>query len=105
FTVNTQLTYMNSHEIIKADLLDILFDKRNKQYGAYPLRKYYEGRLAKALLIALGSVTLLFLLIRPGASVAEKQSFVKDVIVQTFKYPEVKKLEPPRPPAVRTRNV
>ncbi len=39
---------MNSKEILKADLLDILFENRNKEYGAYALRREYSGRMMKA---------------------------------------------------------
>jgi protein TonB len=53
---------MNSKDILKADMLDILFDNRNKQYGAYTLRKYYNNRLVISLAIALSLVFLLFLL-------------------------------------------
>ncbi len=49
---------MTSHEILKADLLDILFDNRNKQYGAYVLRRQYNSRLSMALGIALSSIVL-----------------------------------------------
>ncbi len=34
---------------MRADLLDIVFDNRNKQYGAYALRKGYDKRLLTAL--------------------------------------------------------
>ena len=40
---------MNSNTILKADILDIIFEKRNKLYGAYDLRKFYPGRLKIAL--------------------------------------------------------
>ena len=40
---------MTGNEILKADMLDILFDNRNKEYGAYRLRKYYPGRLTLSL--------------------------------------------------------
>ncbi len=40
---------MKTDHILKADLLDILFDNRNKKYGAYQLRKFYNNRLYKAL--------------------------------------------------------
>lgn len=40
---------MNSEQIIKSDVLDILFENRNKMYGAYNLRKFYNNRLGKAL--------------------------------------------------------
>ena len=47
---------MKTASILKADLLDIIFDNRNKDYGAYPLRKYYHERLYKAL-----GITFLFI--------------------------------------------
>ncbi len=34
---------------MKADILDIIFEKRNKDYGAYDLRKFYPKRLKRAL--------------------------------------------------------
>ena len=47
---------MNSETILKSDLLDILFDKRNKTYGAYILRKFYPNRIKTSLLIMFGMV-------------------------------------------------
>ena len=40
---------MNKDLILKTDILDIIFEKRNKAYGAYDLRKFYPGRLKLAL--------------------------------------------------------
>lgn len=40
---------MNSNMILKSDVLDIIFEKRNKAYGAYILRKFYPNRLKTAL--------------------------------------------------------
>ncbi|MDF2385277.1 energy transducer TonB [Nostoc ellipsosporum NOK] len=42
---------MDTNKILTADVLDILFEGRNKSYGAYDLRKTYSSRLKKALLI------------------------------------------------------
>jgi protein TonB len=42
---------MKPEQIITSDLLDILFADRNKSYGAYALRREYNRRLHKALLI------------------------------------------------------
>ncbi len=39
---------MNKELILKSDVLDILFENRNKSYGAYNLRKFYGNRLMKA---------------------------------------------------------
>jgi protein TonB len=50
---------MTNKEILQADLLDILFEHRNKLYGAYALRKTYSRRLGLALGVAL-SIILLF---------------------------------------------
>ena len=44
---------MTSKEILHADLLDILFENRNKDYGAYALRKNYDQRMTIALVIML----------------------------------------------------
>ncbi len=46
---------MNAETILHTDVLDILFENRNKKYGAYQLRKGYDKRLIKAmsLMIAL----------------------------------------------------
>ncbi len=47
-------TKMTSELILHSDVLDIIFEKRNKQYGAYTLRKFYNNRLIKALGVTLG---------------------------------------------------
>jgi len=58
---NSKSIAMTNKEILQADMLDILFEHRNKLYGAYALRKTYSRRLGLALGIAL-SVVLLFIL-------------------------------------------
>ncbi|MBK7309055.1 MAG: energy transducer TonB [Chitinophagaceae bacterium] len=40
---------MEKDLILKTDILDIIFEKRNKLYGAYDLRKFYPNRLKLAL--------------------------------------------------------
>ena len=39
--------------ILKSDVLDILFENRNKMYGAYTLRKFYPERIKTSLIIML----------------------------------------------------
>ncbi len=43
---------MDTNKILQADVLDILFDNRNKAYGAYELRKNYHIRLRRSMMIA-----------------------------------------------------
>jgi protein TonB len=40
---------MEKNCILKTDILDIIFEKRNKLYGAYELRKFYPNRMKLAL--------------------------------------------------------
>ncbi len=47
---------MNTDMILKSDVLDILFENKNKLYGAYTLRKFYPERIKTSLLIMLGVV-------------------------------------------------
>jgi protein TonB len=50
---------MDSEMIMQSDVLDILFEKRNKLYGAYILRKFYNHRLIKSVSITIGAATVL----------------------------------------------
>jgi len=53
---------MEASKILKTDLLDLLFEDRNKAYGAYELRKTYERRIRNALLITFGALLVIFLI-------------------------------------------
>jgi|SRR6185312_2173729 len=88
---------MDAKQILKADLLDILFEGRNKEYGAYELRKTYNKRITTALI---GTV-ILILLILIGSAIAKKLN--KDNAVVQLKTTEttlqqIKPNEPPPPP-------
>ncbi|WP_447641068.1 MULTISPECIES: energy transducer TonB [Chitinophagaceae] len=47
---------MEINKILQANILDLIFDGRNKDYGAYELRKNYNKRVIIALGIVLGSI-------------------------------------------------
>jgi periplasmic protein TonB len=40
---------MNQEKILQSNLLDIIFENRNKAYGAYDLRVAYSKRMNAAL--------------------------------------------------------
>lgn len=42
---------MHPSYILSADILDIIFQNRNKDYGAYALRKFYDQKVLKSLAI------------------------------------------------------
>jgi protein TonB len=54
---------MTSYEILKSSVLDIIFENRNKDYGAYELRSHYHQRLGISIGVTLSIVLLLALLI------------------------------------------
>ncbi len=85
---------------MNADILDIVFDGRNKEYGAYELRKSYNRRLTIALISTAALILLLFIgyLLAGviGDSNKKAQMQVQDVQLEDIK--EEKKNEPPPPP-------
>ena len=90
---------MEANKILSSDVLDLIFEGRNKDYGAYDLRKSYNRRITRALLIT-ASVALLALLGSILAS-AMKDKGNKKVKQQEMTIQEVKqeeKKEPPPPP-------
>jgi protein TonB len=52
---------MDTNKILQADILDIIFDGKNKLYGAYQLRKTYNKTLAKALIYTGSLMVFIFI--------------------------------------------
>lgn len=93
---------MTCNEILKADMLDILFDNRNKQYGAYALRKTYNNRLGIALAICLSLAMLLSILLpRTNSSKIFQNKDAGTVIIKTIEFPQQPKQVLP-PPVKKT---
>ena len=51
---------MEANKILSADLIDLVFEGRNKDYGAYELRTKYNKRINLALGITVASAVLIF---------------------------------------------
>jgi protein TonB len=100
---------MEPFAILRADPLDLLFENRNKLYGAYPLRKYYPQRLMMSIGIIISLVVLIsFISLYPGSSsvLTLKPPQVPDTrLIEYNILPEIKPLVPttrpnlPKPPA------
>lgn len=92
---------MEANKILNADILDLVFEDRNKDYGAYDLRKTYNKRITRALLIT-ASIAILILggsfLANTLKSKNTGKVDIKDVVLQDLKQQEEKKPEPPPPP-------
>jgi protein TonB len=90
---------MEINKILSADVLDIIFEGRNKEYGAYELRKTYNKRLVRALMVTAAVILLLFIgyfVSNLDGGKEKKALVVQDVQLEEVK--EEKKNEPPPPP-------
>jgi len=90
---------MDVNKILSTDLLDLIFEGRNKEYGAYELRKQYNSRLTKAVIFTFGGLLLIFLtsfLINAAADRNKGKVEVQEVQLTDIQQEE--KNEPPPPP-------
>lgn len=98
---------MNTTNIYNADFLDILFEGRNKAYGAYELRRSEDRRVRKALmgtasiaLVVIGGYVLgnnLF----AAPTDTRNEPMVKETVLENLP-PAEDKVIPPPPPVVTT---
>lgn len=92
---------MEINKILSADILDIIFEGRNKEYGAYELRKTYNKRLVTALVAMAAFCVLMFggyfLANVMGNDDENKKLNAQDVQLEEVKQ-EQKEEEPPPPP-------
>jgi len=92
---------MDPQQILNADFDDLVFENRNKSYGAYDLRKKYQRHVLLALLIALAiyvlgfSMPYILEILRP----APKANPVKIIkVTELSEPPPIDKNTPPPPP-------
>lgn len=88
---------MTTNQILQSNLLDIIFENRNKEYGAYALRRGYNKRLLSALAIGF-FISLFFVII--GAFDKKKDSIIvkteiPGIVIREINLPE-KKIEKPK---------
>lgn len=95
---------MEAKEILHADVLDILFEGRNKAYGAYALRRTYDRRLYYAL-AGTALVCLLFIVANIFASskrpINNKLSVTGDIFLESVKDKKPESVKPTPPKAVK----
>ncbi len=88
---------ISKFDLYKTEWLDLVFDDRNKDYGAYNLRQHYASTMVKAMGITFFSVAVLF-----GASIllkTEKPIIHVTQVDETVKppvLPAVKKIDKPK---------
>ena len=90
---------MEVNKILNADILDIIFEGKNKEYGAYELRKTYNKRILYAIVGTAVIILLLFIgyfLSNMQGGTKKQAMVVEDVQLEDVK--EEKHNEPPPPP-------
>ena len=92
---------MEANKILSADILDLVFEDRNKDYGAYELRKTYNRRITRALIIT-ASIALLAMIGSYLSSALEDKNKnklqIKEVTLEDIKQEEQPEPPPPPPP-------
>jgi len=91
---------MEANKILQADLLDLVFEGRNKDYGAYELRKRYNKRISLALAItaAVVIIAVAATFISKLSSSANDDLVSRDVVIEKVAEKEEKPPPPPPPP-------
>ncbi len=88
---------MDANQILKSDILDIIFEGKNKEYGAYDLRRTYNRRMGMAL-IGMVVIILLILIGRALASQIGSRHEEINMVTNETTLQELKPNEPPPPP-------
>jgi protein TonB len=91
---------ISKFDLYKHEWLELVFENRNKGYGAYDLRQHYAGNMIRAMAITFSGITLLF-----GAGIVFNshprvvQHPVTEVVTPVIVTPQIvkPKTEPPAP--------
>ncbi len=92
---------MEAQKVLNTDLIDIVFEGRNKQYGAYSLRKDYQKNVKKALFVGALAISfsmsapLLYSKIMSSANLLKVEEKVVTIKITDV---EIEHTPPPIPP-------
>lgn len=101
---------MKPENILNSDVIDIVFENRNKAYGAYQLRKNYGKRMNKSLAITT-LIVIVFALSQSFKVPVKKGTIIlgklNDVDLSEYKAPKepVRKIEQEQPKTVQKKDV
>lgn len=101
---------MEPNKILSANLLDLIFDDRNKEYGAYDLRATYPARIRKSLVVTASIGVLIFggavlgnslKPDKPAAFLVDSMTIRELPPEEEIKEPEIEKKKPVEEPIQR----
>lgn len=96
---------MEANKILQADLLDVVFEGRNKDYGAYELRKKYNRRIILALGItaAIAAAAIIATIVAKEINKGKNNDVkVSDVVLTQVTQKQDQPPPPPPPPPPKT---
>lgn len=96
---------MEANKILQSDLLDLVFEGRNKDYGAYELRKKYNRRIVLALGItaAIAAAAIIATIIAKEINKnRDNKVNVSEVVLQNVTQKQDQAPPPPPPPPPKT---
>ena len=88
---------MESEQILKSDTLDLIFEGRNKSYGAYFLRRQYPKYLGRALMIGV-LLAAAFIAYAFFSTKLKKVEETQDVTVDLANIPPPPPMDETKPP-------
>jgi protein TonB len=93
---------ISKFNLYNAEWLDLVFDNRNKNYGAYELRQHYAGNMLRAMGITFSVIAVLcgacIVLSKPKQFVHITEVINNPYVMPPIVAPPVKKVEPPAAP-------
>jgi protein TonB len=96
---------MEANKILQSDVLDLLFEGRNKDYGAYELRKKYNRRIILALGItaAIAAAAIIATVVAKQLNKNRNNDVkVSEVVLQNVTQKQDQAPPPPPPPPPKT---
>ncbi len=86
---------ISKFDLYKSEWLELVFDDRNKAYGAYELRQHYSRTMLKSMAIAFltitGAALLIGVLIKPVATAVVPRETVIPVNLSNYVHPAIPK--------------
>jgi protein TonB len=88
---------ISNFNLCKSEWLDLVFEKRNKEYGAYYIRQHYADTVVKAMVIAFASMVTVFAVVGVLIRVKPITEIVIPVTLDPVYDIPPAKVEPPKP--------
>lgn len=88
---------------VNPERVELVFEKRNKAYGGYVLRKKYEGRVVFAMIVSVIGIALLVAIPKIISVLTEKSFNDKETMTEAVvmaEPPPIDKSAPPPPPVI-----